>query len=111
MMLVDKEKVIEAIEDTDWYHINKNGELTSGANSTDDIPLYKSDDIYKAVDSVKSVDAQPVRHGKWKKIRGAINCSVCKNSNWSMSFEGLVMDFNYCPNCGAKMDGDKYEID
>lgn len=50
------------------------------------------------------VDAVPVRHGKWKKIRGAINCSACKRSSWSMSFEDLVTSFNYCPNCGARMD-------
>ena len=59
------------------------------------------------INSAPTVDAEPVRHGKWKKIRGAINCSACKSSSWSMSFEDLVTSFNYCPNCGAKMDGDK----
>lgn len=56
------------------------------------------------IDEVPTVDAVPVRHGKWKKIRGAINCSACKSSSWSMFFEDLVTSFNYCPNCGARMD-------
>lgn len=50
-------------------------------------------------------DAQVV-HGAWKYIpfykwtsRGVIECQACK-----AVFEGSI-GFNYCPNCGAKMDG------
>ena len=60
--------------------------------------------IYDCEDAIKALpSAQPVRHGKWKKIRGTINCSACKSCSWSMSFEDLVSSFNYCPNCGARM--------
>lgn len=66
---------------------------------------YFADDFaHEWVNKQPTVDAVPVRHGKWKKIRGAINCSACKRSSWSMSFEDLVTSFNYCPNCGAKID-------
>lgn len=65
-----------------------------------EIPVITKEEI----DDMPTVDAVPVRHGKWKKIRGAINCSACKSSSWSMSFEDLVTSFNYCPNCGARMD-------
>ena len=60
MKLVNKEDAVEAIENTDWYHINKDGELVSGANSQDHIPLYKADDVYKAIDSVEPIDAIPI---------------------------------------------------
>lgn len=63
--------------------------------------------ISKIINGAQKVDAEPVRHGKWKKIKGAINCSACKSCSWSMSFEDLVTSFNYCPNCGAKMRGEK----
>ena len=43
--------------------------------------------------------------GEWIKRFGLINCSVCKHSNWSDSFEDLLRSFNYCPNCGARMKG------
>jgi len=59
------------------------------------------------INSAPTVDAVPVRHAKWKKIGNSINCSACKSSSWSISFEGLVSSFNYCPNCGAKMDAEE----
>ena len=48
--------------------------------------------------TVKPVD--PVKHGKWIEYPisdGMNQCSVC----------GILRfgDSNYCPNCGAKMDG------
>ena len=49
-----------------------------------------------------TVDAVEVVHGRWIKADGPIvltmECSVCH-----MSF--LLGSYNYCPNCGAKMDG------
>ena len=50
--LIYRRVAIEAVEDTDWYHINKNGELVHGANSEEDTPLFKADDIYRVLDSV-----------------------------------------------------------
>lgn len=47
-----------------------------------------------------TVDAEPVRHGRWEVVDGAeprrYGCSVCKKLSWT--------EDNYCPNCGAKMD-------
>ena len=66
---------------------------------------------YEAVEAVPSADVQPVRHGKWiPKFNGQFkggaywfDCSVCgrivpdvRNGGW-----------NYCPNCGARMDGER----
>ena len=51
------------------------------------------------------IEVAPVRHGKWieqeKYTFGVMyDCSICDN---------LILDnghsWNYCPNCGAKMDG------
>ena len=51
-----------------------------------------------------TVDAVVVVHGRWKhqyeKGMSYKVCSICGNRN------GLDLKFNYCPNCGAKMDGD-----
>lgn len=48
------------------------------------------------------VDAVPVRHGKWK-VMGDCGATVCSECKWSI--EEYVGDYNYCPACGAKMDG------
>ena len=58
------------------------------------------------------VDAEPVRHGSWKPIEEGANghlmeCTVCKT--WIMHYYDYASD--YCPQCGAKMDGDRNEAD
>lgn len=51
---------------------------------------------------IPSADVAPVRHGRWEVIDAEeprrYGCSECKRLSWHME--------NYCPNCGAKMDGD-----
>ena len=56
-------------------------------------------------------DVAPVVHGRW--INGClINCEEyleCQNCGVIVkvdSFFDDIGDLNYCPNCGAKMDGD-----
>ena len=61
MDYISREAAIEAIENTDWYHINHSGELVHGANSNDDTPLYKADDVYKAIDAVPAADVVEVK--------------------------------------------------
>lgn len=51
-----------------------------------------------------------VRHGRWLSLEGWFNksivkCSVCGNT---LNMEGVNAgrgDANFCPNCGAMMDG------
>lgn len=56
-----------------------------------------------------AADVAPVVHGRWKQsdfISGVHACTVCgaqKNPNFRIGFGA----WNYCPNCGAKMDGGK----
>lgn len=56
-----------------------------------------------ALDDAPAVDAEPVRHGKWKSMGdcGVTECSACE---WNI--EEYVGDYKYCPCCGAKMDAD-----
>ena len=62
--------------------------------------------VKEAVERFKEeYDVADRPQGKWIKRFGLINCSVCKHSSWSDSFEDLVRSFNYCPNCGARMKG------
>lgn len=54
-----------------------------------------------------TVDAEPVKRAKW--IEGKYwdewLCSVCHNgANLDWKENPILSD--YCPNCGAKMDGD-----
>lgn len=57
MDLISRQAAIEAVEEITWYHQNRNNEMVSGANSKEDQPWYKADDIYAALNNVPS--AQP----------------------------------------------------
>ena len=47
------------------------------------------------------------KHGKWVKISDRnYKCSCC-NAWWSVDGDSTMKDFKYCPNCGARMDGDE----
>ena len=55
--------------------------------------------IMMTIQEQPTVDAEPVRHGKWTKIPSTdIGTCSCCGDKW-----GSVSVMNYCPNCGAKM--------
>ena len=71
--------------------------------------------IKKIMDIIKeapTIDAEPVRHGKWDDTRVAFfrKCSECgatvKNNLPDVFLDCDIRDLHYCPNCGAKMDED-----
>ena len=54
-----------------------------------------------------TIDVAPVRHGRWVSVphKLAKVCSVC-NRDEPYKFADIDADvYDYCPNCGAKMDG------
>lgn len=58
-----------------------------------------------------AADVAPVVHGRWIHSRyenccdqfELVKCSKCSHEAYAMAF--YVRDGNYCPNCGARMDG------
>lgn len=79
---------------------------------------YTYDQVHFAIDDQPTVDAVPVRRGKWLDLETLkrpwfrhhiFECSVCKNT---LDMDGVNAgrgDANYCPNCGARMDERKEE--
>ena len=54
-----------------------------------------------------TIDVAPMRHGRWVSVphKLARVCSVC-NRDEPYKFADINADvYDYCPNCGAKMDG------
>lgn len=52
-----------------------------------------------------TVEAVPVVHSRWKCISiGRYACSLCGFEPW---YEGSINTLRYCPNCGARMDGER----
>ena len=65
--------------------------------------------IVNAISIAHTIDAEPVKHGKWINIRKYLmNCSVC-NIDFNSDIPAMYHadSWNFCPNCGAKMDLEK----
>lgn len=69
---------------------------------------------YNLIENAPAVDVAPIVHGRWIDDRTDIMCNVC-NARYKdeivfmidASVNGKRYDrMKYCPNCGAKMDGD-----
>ena len=89
MSLIDADTLWKVFENAGWWD-----------NADRDI----AQDL---LDQAPPVDAEPIRHGRW--IYG-----ITLNHEWKKCSECLVSQgifgcFTYCPNCGAKMDGEKQD--
>ena len=75
-----------------------------------DIPMWGSVAAMLA-DSIPAADVAPVVHARWIHSRyedcseqfELVKCSQCNHEAYAMAF--YVRGGNYCPACGAKMDG------
>lgn len=71
----------------------------------------------RAVETAPAVDAEPVRHGRWvcktmASLDDVYYCSVCGAE--AIGYDGYngfyySVDSDYCPHCGATMDGGNEE--
>lgn len=111
--LIDANELLEAIEGTDWYTINYKGEASQGA-PCEEVAWYKATDIYRAIENAPNIEAKEVVHGRWELHGNDDDCGCsyfCSNCHRSYDEDyfyvhGQYRHFNYCPHCGAKMDGD-----
>ena len=53
-----------------------------------------------------AADVVPVVHGRWVMEKVMIRSPFAKNAYCSECLEGTYYTTNYCPNCGARMDGE-----
>lgn len=69
--------------------------------------------LWTDISNAPTIDAEPVNHGRWigdpddyfddLDDLDELQCSVCGAEFDNISND--VLGWNYCPNCGAKMDG------
>lgn len=61
-------------------------------------------DAIETVKHLPSADVEPVRHGKWIEDHDYLKCPEC-GVMVKRDFTFFdVGDWNFCPNCGEKMD-------
>ena len=94
------EEFMEQYKMTDTEHVYSNG--------TEYVPIYRMKQWFEHCRHQKfpAADVATVRHGRWNDSLARITpyCSACGHSH-----RCLIRTPNYCPNCGAKMDGELNE--
>lgn len=98
MRLIDADALNDYVMDT-W-----------GGGNIDNTVIWYGD-VLEAIHNAPTIDAVPVVHGRWEiKLlndyqKYSVTCSIC---GWvgidNYDSYDDPSDFNYCPNCGAKMD-------
>ena len=81
--------------------------VSSGYNA-DGIIMIPMRDVNKSIKNAPTIDAEPVKRGRWIDDRTEIVCSSCE-ARYSdevvfMNRDCKHDDLKYCPSCGAKMD-------
>lgn len=82
MRLIDADALMDAMRDEEFQTF---------------VPL---DEVDSVIDNAPTIEAEPVRHGKWTIYK---ECSECCELALYNANEEFVLS-KYCPHCGAKMD-------
>lgn len=99
-----------AIENTKRYH----GAVYIKdvfSESQQEIPYLQAAKVLRQASDVTGADVAPVVHGRWDDSgryvfpsgSTAVRCTNCGCALTESEYR--VNNWNYCPNCGAKMDG------
>lgn len=77
-------------------------ELKEIINWTFASPPFSRKTVRKMIDMTRTVDAVPVKHGKWVRISPAkiYECSECGQT----ILTGDIECYKFCHGCGARMD-------
>lgn len=63
-------------------------------------------DAMDFIDAIPAANVQPVKFARWIDLDKRILCSGC-GAGYDDSDEVKQYTYIFCPNCGARMDGDK----
>ena len=84
-------------------YIERESAIKSLLNDSPEQVGYSREDAADCIRYMDAADVAPVRHGRWVPTKAPFmneceDCSVCGyRTVWGHRY-------NYCPNCGAKMD-------
>ena len=86
MNLIDADELLKKIEEISRY-------------DDFDVLVVDWDDMIICIDNAPTIDAEPVRHGKWEKY-------LSEGLRWKCNLCGsrFTAPYTYCPQCGAKME-------
>ena len=62
------------------------------------------------INEAPTVDVEPVKHAKWviEPDRTVMHCNACGWAFEYYDYAWIEKEWNYCPHCGARMDGEEH---
>ena len=100
---ISRQASLDAMDTWDKFGCDPDGRLVR-YDEWRNVPYVHYEDMVNAIKNMPSADVQPVRHGYWEiyvisPFDGEdVRCSECGTS-------GCAPYWDYCPHCGARMDG------
>lgn len=92
--LIDRQSALGVCKEYCWY--DDEDDFIDGYNTA-------VKDISEAIKELPTIEAEPVRHGRW--IEGTSRGSFSIYCSYCGSQKETICPTDYCPACGALMDG------
>jgi hypothetical protein len=80
--------------------------------------MFNCDDVIASIENAPAADVVEVRHGEWISEIGSYCTPRCSACGWHKPYtedyycaKELYSPWNYCPNCGADMRGERRQED
>ena len=107
---ISRSDALESAELLSWYHANQKGKMVPGAASCDEAYV-EFNDVVSLLENATALDVAPVVHARWIMNHFGAKCSnclrlYCVEPSWSEKIKHMPPTWIYCPNCGARMDGE-----
>ena len=94
MRLIDADALLEPDENSDKVLI------IGGQNGGGKTLVMAMELLKQKVKNAPTIEAEPVKHGRWIIVNHKECFCRCSECGCMPMYK-----YNYCPNCGAKMDG------
>ncbi len=101
MRLIDADALEDVLVNHGFYYCNESDYSDGVAWGF----LLARDDVRET----PTIEAEPVRHGKWIWEECVYKCSECSHKAYGNILECMDGTYKYCPNCGARMEIEENE--
>lgn len=100
---IEKEKALNIFGDIpEGYGYYKPFTFPVSRTTREAITLFK-----KEINKITAADVAPVKHGRWVRKGSNWYCTECNRGYRIICGAPAAVTFEFCPNCGCKMDGDE----